>query len=297
MENKKEDLSKLDFTKGLRFNEGKIRYELIPENALKEWAKVLTYGANKYTIKDDNTGEILNDGANNWRKGLPWKDVLSSLKRHIQDYESGIDDDDESQLKHLGHAMCNIGFLLEYYKIYPEGDNRNHHYLNKKKIGLDIDGVLADFSGRFIEEAKKHNVYSKDYTFTQSHWEFPYEWGSIWNKIKDNEAFWLTIKPLVPSNELPFEPECYVTARNIPTEWTEKWLSLNGFPCKPVYSTNYGSKVKKIKELKLDIFVDDCWDNFKELNQNGICCYLFEAEYNKKYEVGYKRIKNLNELL
>ena len=52
-----------------------------------------------------------------------------------------------------------------------------------------------------------------------------------------------------------------------------------------------------IKDLDIDIFVDDRFDNFVELNKAGICCYLFDAPHNRRYDVGYKRIKSLKELI
>ena len=126
---------------GKRFNKGKIRYDLIPPFAQEQFAKILTNGAEKY-------------GDNNWQKGMGWKTVLASLKRHIAAFERGEDFDDESGLLHMAHAMCNTAFILEYYKIFPQGDDRNHKYLKRSKIGLDIDEVLSDWVGHWVS---KHN--------------------------------------------------------------------------------------------------------------------------------------------
>ena len=54
--------------------------------------------------------------------------------------------------------------------------------------------------------------------------------------------------------------------------------------------------VAAAKDAKIDIYVDDRFTNFVELNKAGICCYLFDAPHNQRYSVGYKRIKNLSEL-
>ena len=65
----------------------------------------------------------------------------------------------------------------------------------------------------------------------------------------------------------------------------------------PVYSVGLSeSKIDVAKRSGIDIFVDDRFENFVELNQAGICCYLFDASHNQRYEVGYKRIKSLREL-
>jgi uncharacterized HAD superfamily protein len=107
----------------------------------------------------------------------------------------------------------------------------------------------------------------------------------------------LNIPVKTPPSEIPFEPHCYITSRSIPKEWTEEWLAKNGFPSVPVYSIPHGaSKVEVAKEAGIDIFVDDRYENFVELNRAGICCFLFEAKHNLRYDVGYKRIKSLKDL-
>jgi len=64
----------------------------------------------------------------------------------------------------------------------------------------------------------------------------------------------------------------------------------------PVYVVN-GSKLDVIKSLNLDIFVDDKYDNFIELNKNGVFTYLLDKEWNRRYDVGHKRIKSLNDIV
>ena len=82
----------------------------------------------------------------------------------------------------------------------------------------------------------------------------------------------------------------YTALRSIPCEWTKEWLLKNGFPDVELISVGYGeSKVESLKG-KCDIFIDDRYDNFVELEKNGICCYLMTAEHNKRYDVGYRRI-------
>ena len=112
--------------KGLRFNQGKTRHDLVPAFAQEQYARVLTKGSEKYAER-------------NWELGMKWGKVIASMKRHIQAFESGEDYDKETGLLHTAHIMCNAGFLTEYYKIYPQGDDRPHKYLKTPKIGLDID--------------------------------------------------------------------------------------------------------------------------------------------------------------
>ena len=79
-----------------------VRFDLIPQLALMEIAKVLSVGAIRY-------------GEHDYRKGFPFSDVVNHLLRHLNLYLRG----DKSE-NHLSHAACNVLFLLEYEHIHPE---------------------------------------------------------------------------------------------------------------------------------------------------------------------------------
>jgi 5'(3')-deoxyribonucleotidase len=260
---------------GLRFNEGKTRYDLVPTFAQEEYAKVLTKGAEKYAER-------------NWEKGMAWSKVLASLERHLNAIKRGEDHDPETGLLHSAHVMCNAAFLTEYYKIYPQGDDRPHQYLQKPKIGLDIDEVLADWVGHWT------NHHSQEVPET---WNFDRKIGDKFDKLKDDKDFWLSIPVKTKPEDIGFEPHCYITSRSIPKEWTEEWLDKNGFPTMPVYSVGFNeSKVDVAKAAGIDIYVDDRYENFVELNNAGVFTYLFDAPHNKRYEVGFRRLFTLKDL-
>jgi 5'(3')-deoxyribonucleotidase len=261
--------------KGLRFNQGKTRHDLVPVFAQEQYARVLTKGSEKYAER-------------NWEFGMRWSKVIASMKRHIQAFESGEDYDKETGLLHTAHIMCNAGFLTEYYKIYPQGDDRPHKYLKTPKIGLDIDEVLADWVGHWT---KYHGQEVPEA------WNFDRNIGEKFELLKDDKEFWLSIPVKTNPADIHFEPHCYITSRSIPKQWTEEWLDKNGFPTMPVHSVGLGeSKIEVAKKSGIDIFVDDRYENFVELNNAGICTYLFDAPHNRRYNVGYKRIFSLNEL-
>lgn len=265
--------------KGLRFNDGKSRYDLITPFALEQLAKVLTKGAEKYAER-------------NWELGMKWSKVIASLERHLQAFKRGEDFDKESGLLHIGHIMANAAFLTEYYKIYPQGDDRQHGYLNQPKIGLDIDEVLAAWVPAWCDRWE---------ISVPKSWYFDRNIIEKFDQMRDNnelDNFYLNLPVLTDPNTIPFEPHCYVTSRPIDVEVTEKWLDVNRFPQRPVYCVGIGnSKVDVVKESGCEIFVDDRFDNFVELNKAGICTFLFNSEHNSRYDVGYKRIKSLNELI
>lgn len=269
----------IQYTKeqGLRFNTGKLRYDLLEPYAIEELVKIFTKGAEKYA-------------PNNWLKGLPWMDVVASLERHLSQFKKGEDRDQETQLLHMAHVAWNAMAIVSYYKYRPEFDNRRHEYLNRKKIGLDIDGVICDFNGAYAAKYCPDGIHSWNCHFdTKQHLE----------DLTKTSEFYLGLKPLCdPKKDIPFEPHCYITSRSVPQEWTEEWLFKNGFPTRPVYTLPFGaSKVDLAKKVGIDIFVDDRYENFVELNNAGICTFLFDASHNQRYQVGYKRIKSLKELV
>ncbi len=66
----------------------------VPLEAVAAAAASLEYGAQKYSDR-------------NWEKGLPWQQMIDSLKRHIEDFERGHDYDDGEDGSDL-HQVCMI---------------------------------------------------------------------------------------------------------------------------------------------------------------------------------------------
>ncbi len=97
--------------KGVKFDAGKPRLDLVPSEALVVLGEVLAYGANKY-------------GKANWSKGLEHSRLIAATLRHLAAYNGGEDTDTESGLSHIGHALCNLAFLAWMVKNRPELDDR-----------------------------------------------------------------------------------------------------------------------------------------------------------------------------
>jgi hypothetical protein len=262
----------------LRFNEGKLRYDLVNPQAHRDMVKVLTYGSVKYNDR-------------NWEKGLGWTSVLASLKRHIAAYEAGEDFDPESGELHMAHAACNIHYLNAYYYIFPQGDDRPKNFLNIPKIGLDVDEVLCNF---ICGWKKRWDIE------TPEMWYFDRKMTEKFKLMEDNGElvdFYMNLKRKIDPKDLPFEPYCYITSRPINHDTTKQWLDYNGFPQTKVYSLPLkASKVEAAIESGVDVFVDDSFRNFQELNNAGVLCYLFDAPHNQRYDVGHLRIKSLHDL-
>jgi uncharacterized HAD superfamily protein len=255
----------------------KLRYDLTPPYAIEQLAEVMTYGSEKH-------------GDRTWENGRKWSDVLACAERHINAIKRGEDFDKETGLLHSSMAMTQLAFLTEYYKIYPQGDDRRHRFLKPPKIGLDIDEVLADWLGAWSE---RFGIVDPILF-----WNFDAKIKEKFNEMKDDKDFWVNIRPKINPKDLPFEPTCYITSRSIPQEWTEEWIDKHNFPRVPVYSIGFNqSKVEVAKKAGIDWFVDDRYENFVELNNAGICTFLMDCEHNRRYDVGFKRIKSLKELV
>jgi hypothetical protein len=286
--------------KGLRFNEGKIRFDLTHPVGNKGVARVMTKGAKKYAER-------------NWEGGMKWSKVIASAHRHLAAIEAGEDYDIDPKCEacnqgtpggdvndwkctvHTGelHAdllQTNAHFLSSYYKIYPQGDDRLHRYLETKRIGLDIDDVLAEWVVPFTELVGAPIPESW-------YFGFPEYVKGLMDKGFDYFQFMKNLPVKTKPQDIPFEPTCYITNRSnpdIPVQIAEQWIKANGFPQVKVIQTT--DKIEAAKEMKLDIFVDDKFETFVAMNNAGILCYLFDAPHNRKHDVGFKRIKSLKDI-
>ena len=272
--------------KAERHNEHKNQLQYVPVELLEEVGKVFTKAALSGKYEEYN-----------YRKGLPWTEVLASLKRHIISFEKGKDFDDESGELHMAHAAANAAMLLHYYVHAPHFDDR---YVPRKNIGLDIDGVLANFTKGVARVCEEKGVYFNEET--QRSWNFKEEQKKAIKDIWTDHDFWLSLEPMVDPSTIRYEPICYITHRPIPSEISQEWLDIHNFPNRPVYTVN-GSKVEKIKEQDLDIFIDDAYHNYIDIEnarkrkELKTICYLMSRPWNLRYEVGFKRIYNLNDVI
>lgn len=92
-------------------DDGKLRYDLIPQYPLSEVAKVYTIGAKKY---DDN----------NWRKGFRYGRVFAAMMRHAWNYWRGEDYDLEDGQHHLASVVWCAMTLMEFDRTKVGTDDR-----------------------------------------------------------------------------------------------------------------------------------------------------------------------------
>lgn len=86
---------------GIKHDDGKTRYDLLPVDALEEVAVVLMHGANRY-------------GDRNWEKGISYSRIYRALLGHIWAWWMKSGPDKDTGRSHLAHAACCVLFLLAY---------------------------------------------------------------------------------------------------------------------------------------------------------------------------------------
>jgi hypothetical protein len=90
---------------GIKFDDDKPDYSLIPPNALDDVVKVLTIGAQKYA-------------RHNWKKLDNIDDrYFAAAQRHMWALMKDEELDPETGVHHAAHAICCMMFLLEFYYL------------------------------------------------------------------------------------------------------------------------------------------------------------------------------------
>lgn len=88
-------------TEGRKDDGGKIRFGLVPHDALTETVRVYTVGAARY-------------GDRNWERGIKFSRIFDALMRHLWAWWGGEENDPDDGLHHLAHAAWNCLTLLAY---------------------------------------------------------------------------------------------------------------------------------------------------------------------------------------
>lgn len=87
---------------GVKHDDGKLPWHLVPWDAVKVIVEVLKFGMRKYA-------------ARNWESGIYYSRLYAACIRHLTAwFQDGEDKDPETGISHLAHAACCILFLLAY---------------------------------------------------------------------------------------------------------------------------------------------------------------------------------------
>ena len=97
---------------GKKHDGEKVRMDLLPPEMETAVAAVLTFGAAKY-------------GDRNWEKGMKWGRVYAAMRRHMNAWWAGEDNDPETGMPHTWHAACCVAFLIAYQSRGIGTDDRH----------------------------------------------------------------------------------------------------------------------------------------------------------------------------
>ena len=276
-----------------KFDGGKPRMDLVDPVFLEDLANVLTFGSDKY---DESQRVFLN----NWRQGgMRWGQVFASSMRHAWAWWRGEDVDPDSGMLHLSHLAANIMFLHYYSRRCLHLDDRDHVWRRPIKIALDIDGVLADWSKAVYEACLSFDPEWECDTSSPIWWNWIDR--PFLNKVLDSidyPAFMATAPEcMIDPKALTFEPVAYITHRTFPSQYTEEWIKKVGLPLAPVITVDDPlKKIQVLKDMQINVFVEDKFETFVECNNAGVLCFLMDRPMNRRHDVGNYRIKNLNEI-
>ena len=189
------------------------------------------------------------------------------------------------------------------------------------KYGFDLDDTLADtasvinkYAIKFNKEYLNGNGDLQDINNSKSYYYFAE--GLNWNKdniAKFFEIYYLDIlkevqiKPFVKEtiNKLKKEKnEVYIiTARRkregeIVEKITNEWLKDNGILYDELF-INIKEKSKIVNQLKIDIFIDDSYENCIDVKTNTDAkVYMLSTKYNTGIlDKQLERINNIDELI
>lgn len=96
---------------GMKHDTGKYDPTMLSIELIELVSRVRMFGAKKYA-------------RNQWKKGFKTTRSLAAALRHIFAYLAGEDNDPESGLSHLGHAICSIEHEIYRAKHRPDLDDR-----------------------------------------------------------------------------------------------------------------------------------------------------------------------------
>jgi hypothetical protein len=113
---------------GLRYNIGKLKYNLIPPEWEQGLAHLLTVGSWKYSDR-------------NWENGLAWDDTIAALKRHLNKWLSGENYDPETGSHHLISTAWNA---LVLFSMQIRGKGKDNVPRPKYVMEVFVKGTLKD---------------------------------------------------------------------------------------------------------------------------------------------------------
>lgn len=196
------------------------------------------------------------------------------------------------------------------------------------RVGFDIDGVLANFAKTYqnlVVKTTGRDLFQPGDAENPPCWDWPEyrgytteEMKAVWAALRRDDAFWLNLEPFEDNvsslrqmlRELERKHEVYfVTSRSgmSPKRQSKVWLyerlhyfEIGGEPTVLIS----GEKGEVAHALKLDAYVDDNFDNTRDVvaKSPNTRTYLLNRSYNTGFDwiasdgPNYTRIDTLGQM-
>lgn len=185
----------------------------------------------------------------------------------------------------------------------------------KPRLGVDVDGVLANFNGSFRDVC--FGLFGKPgHTYIPQDWDWrdsglsPEQIAKAWREVRRSEDFWLGLGKLAGTDKLAgaetwaelFFVTSRIPTRGLPTvAQTELWLRRNFGLADPYVTVvdRAGDKIVQVEELELDAIIDDKTETYAEAARiygNGLWTFRAVRPWNRPVE-GAIEVDSLNEFL
>jgi uncharacterized HAD superfamily protein len=182
--------------------------------------------------------------------------------------------------------------------------------LDRIKVGIDIDDVLCDFSGPFLDLARDmfgrppKGAVAKDWDYSGDGLSAE-ELAKVWAKVESIPNYYTTLPKVEPAEFLLdfFDPKFivyFVTARRPKTEGdpiemqTAQWLFEHYSCFFPTVIVNK-DKAAIVEALGIEYFIDDKPQNLLNIwERTGIKCYLMNHSHNEWFrDETFERVKSI----
>lgn len=167
------------------------------------------------------------------------------------------------------------------------------------RIGLDVDGVLADFSTAFSSLGRALgltlDVRSAD---EQPTWDFDWPTDKAWRIVDTSINWWEKVPALLDQEDvndinnllvshkvyfLTNRPDSSMPYNRTAEEQTRNWL--RGIGIFPHIGTilSVPNKAEVAKALHLDVILEDSPANLEDLIDHGVYCVKMSRPYNEAF--------------
>ncbi len=199
--------------------------------------------------------------------------------------------------------------------------------LGRPIVGVDLDGVLASFTGSYAYLLNKQvgnklfDLYETRFGPTAWPTEWDWEHGvskeqkrNVWEQISKSSSFWALLSAYDWTREAvnqlslgrsKWDGLYFITSRTgiNPQSQSQYWLNNQAMlawnPSVLVVS-KHEDKLPLLKSLHITHYIDDRWDTMKLLSESGLKTnlFLFDQPWNRQGEIeGVERISEFKEFM